>query len=110
MAQMAGSGGMGSVGLLHRAARTAQPDGAESGESPDRRSAVHCTGKDKNSAWAGSDIPATPTAFHFHFRAWAAGMERFLRPKWTLFDNGATPQNQTSDGYRQYDELHQTGR
>ena len=69
---------MGSTGLLHRAAGTTQPDGAESRESPDRRSAVHCTGKGKNSAWAGSDIPATPTVFQFQFRAWAAGMERFL--------------------------------
>lgn len=76
---MAGSGGMGSVGLLHRAAGTTQPDGAESRESPGGKSdAVSCAKNHRNSAWVGSGIPTTPTVFQFHFRAWAAGMERFL--------------------------------
>lgn len=70
---------MGSAGLLHRATGTTQPDGAESGESlggkPD---SVSCANNQGNRAWSGSDTPATPTVFQFHFRAWAAGMERFL--------------------------------
>lgn len=79
MAQMARGGGMGSVGLLHRAAGTAQPDGAESRESLGGKSdAVSCTNYHRDSASTGSDIPATPAVLQFHFRAWAAGMERFL--------------------------------
>lgn len=70
---------MGSTGLLHRATGTAQPDGAESRESLGGKSdAVSCTNNHRNSAWVGSGIPATPAVFQFHFRAWAAGVERFL--------------------------------